>query len=87
MTTHTFKPDGRFHSESKNLRGVLDNARRRGVKRVDILLLTNSRYETKVTVTYSDGYYSLCNFADAGVCRTFCEKRWAGKVKETHDSV
>jgi hypothetical protein len=61
---------------------VLDNARRRGVKRVDILHLKDSRYETKVSVTYADGFYSLCNFADADLCRAFCEKRWPGKVKE-----
>ena len=80
MTTHTFKPDGRFHSESKNLRGVLDNARRRGVKSVTISSLRDSRYATLVKVTYADNYWSLCNFADAGICQEFCEKRWPGKV-------
>jgi len=83
MSTHTFKPDGRFHSESKNLRGVLDNARRRGVKRVIICKLRGSRYETLVKVVYTDDFYSLCNFADAGICHEFFTKRWPAALTHT----
>jgi hypothetical protein len=76
MTTHTFKPDGRLHSESKNLRGVLDNARRRGVKRITLTRITNSRYDMLCKMTYCDDFYSLYNFADEGICRDFHLKRW-----------
>jgi hypothetical protein len=80
MTTHTFKPDGRFHSESRNLRGVIDNAKRRGVKAISVSELKDSRWATLVKVVYDDGFYSLTNFMDGGVCRDFLEKRWPGKV-------
>lgn len=82
MTTHTFKPDGRIHSESKNLRGVLDNARQRGVKSVSITTLdpARSRYATLVKITYDDKFYSLCNFMDETICRDFFNKRWPGAL-------
>lgn len=82
MTTQTFKPDGRFHSESKNLRGVRDNARRHGnVAAVRISALTASRYTTLVKVVYTDGFYSLCNFMDATICHDYFNRRWPGKVQ------
>jgi len=85
MTTQTFKPDGRFHSESKNLRGIIDNARRHGnVSAVRITELANSRYATLVKVEYTDGFYSLCNFADTTICQNYFNRRWPGKIKVTH---
>ena len=85
MTTHTFKQDGRFHSESKTLRGVRDNARRRGVQSILIQPMPfgrSTRYKTHVTIRYIDGFYSLTNFADVGICRNFFNKRWPGKVRD-----
>lgn len=85
MTTQTFKPDGRIHSESKNLRGVLDNARRRGVAKVLITTLdpARSRYATLVKVTYNDDFYSLCNFMDATICHNFFYRRWPGALMQS----
>ena len=78
MTTHTFKQDGRFHSESKNLRSVRDNARRRGVQSILIQPMPfgrSTRYKTHVTVRSIDGCYSVTKFADVGICRTFINNR------------
>lgn len=85
MTTQTFKPDGRFHSESKNLRGVIDNARRRGVSRVVIQKLKDSRYATLCKVTYHDRFYSLCNFADSTICFEFFNRRWPAAIDKSQE--
>lgn len=87
MTTHTFSPEGVFKSESKNLRGLLDNAKRRGVERINILPLPDNGgwWEAQVRATYLDGYYSVTNFASLEICKRFFEKRWPGKVFTTEN--
>jgi hypothetical protein len=77
MATHTFNRYGRFVSESKNLRGVVDNARKHyGVRKIIVRAIKDSRFAVFVEFNYWDGYYSVTNFADVTVCLDWIEKRY-----------
>ena len=82
MTVQTFRPDGSLRSESKNLRGILDNASRRGVSGISVEPITgDTSWDVVVCVEYYDNFYSVTKFASAKLCSEFLEKRWPGKVR------
>ena len=78
MTTRIFNPQGELHSKSKNLRGLLDNARHRGVKEVTLSRMTPSC--TSVMIMFNDNFYGYTIFADFSIAKTFCMKRWPKKT-------
>ena len=77
MYTDIFKPGGYLHSTSKNLRGLRDNARRRGVGHI---LVTFTSTGADVDVRFKDGYSARTHFNDQTICRNFFDKRWPTKV-------
>lgn len=65
MTTQIINPQNQCVSEGRNLRIMLDHARKRGgVKRITIGRITDSRFhEAIVNVFYNDGFRAVTNFA------------------------
>ena len=78
MSTQIYTPEGQEHSRSRNLRGLLDNARRRGVKWVRIYREIGG--SANIIMEYEDQFYAKTYFASASIAEIFCRKRWPDKT-------
>ena len=78
MPTQIYNPEGKEHSRSRNLQGLLDNARRRGVRWVRID--KDDVYGADLVMQYEDDFYAHVHFASAILAEAFCKKRWQDKI-------
>jgi hypothetical protein len=78
-----FTPNGNVRERHRTLRGVLDYAKRRGVKMAEVWQLRPLGNGVRVRLTFGDGFYTLWTADSMPNARQFLARQWPGiTIKE-----
>lgn len=73
-----FTPNGNVRERHRTLRGVLDYAKRRGVKLTEVWQLRPLRNGVRIRLTFGDGFYTLWTADSMPNARQFLARQWPG---------
>ncbi len=80
---HIMTPEGCIRERHRTLLGVLDYAKRRGVKGAVVWQLRPLRNGVRVRLTFGDGFYTLWTADSMPNARQFLARQWPGiTIKE-----